>query len=515
MVRRSLLRQIWRLSLPVLLANLLQTSVNIVDTIMIGRLGPESIAAIGMANTIHLLLLITVLAISGGGMSLIAQAKGSRDPRRMSFVTRQALVTSLLLSAVLMIVGVSTAGPLLELMDSSGGTEAIRLGTDYLLIIFLGSPFMVLNVVVNRLMQGAGDTVTPLILTGGISLLNIGFNYLFIFGWGPVPALGIAGAAIGTILARGLAVIVALYIFHSGKNVIRILPGSWRPNWQLVKDILSIGVPSGIQGFLRHVANLLVMGFVTATELGTYGAAVLAIGTQAEIFAIQAVVGMNVAATSLVGQELGKWQPEAAFRKGNIIIYLGILVMTILVVPMIWWAPEIILVFDPSAHPVVMEGGLLLFRTILYALPFTAIAIMATGALRGAGDTKPAMFSTLFGRNLLTIALAWLLAFPLKMGALGIWYGIIAGRIFDGLYMLIVWRAGKWQRVALKKTDLYRVHLRHLPAGEQEKYLREVRTPMMSVAGTMEQVNDYDVVYVHAEGEQRIEFTKGSFRGSH
>lgn len=512
MVEKSLLRQIWRLSFPVLLANLLQTSVNIVDTLMIGRLGPISIAAIGMANTVHLLLLITVLAVSGGAMSLIAQAKGSRDPQRLSFVTRQALVTSLLLSSVLLVAGVALAEPLLRLIDSSGETEAIRQGADYLIVIFLGSPFLVLNVVVNRLMQGAGDTVTPLVLTGGISVLNIFFNYLFIFGWGPFPAMGIAGAAIGTILARALAVGVALHIFYSGTNVIKILPGSWLPDWQLVRDILSIGVPSGMQGFLRHVANLLVMGFITATELGAYGAAVLAIGTQAEIFAIQAVVGMNVAATSLVGQELGKWQPEEAFSKGNLITYLGVIVMIILVVPMVLFAPQIIRLFDPSAHPVVMEGSLTLFRTILLALPFTAVAIMATGTLRGAGDTKPAMMSTLICRNLLTVGLAWLLAFPLKLGAMGIWYGIIIGRLLDGVYMWVVWRARKWQKVALRKTDLYRQHLRHLAEPVREEYLREVRTPLMAIAGTVEQIYEHEVVYIHPNGERRVRFEAGDFR---
>lgn len=512
MVEKSLLRKIWRLSLPVLAANLLQTSVNIADTVMIGRLGPVAIAAIGLANTVHLLLLITVLSVSGGAMSLIAQAKGSRAPRRISFVTRQSLITSLLLSAILMISGVLLAEPLLHLIDSSNESEAIRLGSDYLIAIFLGSPFLVLNVVVNRLMQGAGDTVTPLILTGAISILNIAFNYIFIFGWWFVPPLGIVGAALGTILARALAVVLALVIFYSGKNVIEILPGTWRPNWRLIRDILSIGVPSGMQSFLRNVANLLVMGFVTATQLGAYGAAVLAIGTQAEIFAIQAVVGMNVAATSLVGQELGKWQPEEAFHRGNIIIALGVGVMIILIVPMVIFAPQIIRLFDPSAHPIVLQGALDLFRSTMLALPFTAVAIMATGTLRGAGDTQPAMVSTLLGRNLITIALAWFFAFPLKLDAMGVWYGIIVGRIFDGIFMWIVWRTKRWLRVALKKTEVYRRHLRHLSERKREEYLRDVRTPLMAVAGTVERVCEKSVVYVHPDGEQRVCFEEDDFR---
>ena len=92
-------------------------------------------------------------------------------------------------------------------------------------------------------MQGAGDTLTPLILTGTLNLLNILFNYIFMFGLGPIPAFGLQGAAIGTVIARGLGIVVAFMIIYSGKNVIKLLPGSYKPHWQMFRDIFAIGVP--------------------------------------------------------------------------------------------------------------------------------------------------------------------------------------------------------------------------------------------------------------------------------
>lgn len=462
---------------------------------MVGRLGPLAIAAVGMGNTLRLMLLIAVLSVSGGAMSLIAQAKGARDETRMSLVTRQGIVSGLLLSIFLAILGFAVAPWLLTAMENGGQEGVIELSYQYLTIIFIGTPFLTLNIIMDRLMQGAGDTFTPLLLTIGTVILNVLFNYCFIFGWWIIPAYGLVGAAIGTVVARVIVVIIGFTIFYSGRNVIKILKGSWWPDWTLIKDILAIGVPSGIQGWLRHAGGLVAIGIVTATELGTYGAAVLTIGWQVESLAAQPVVGLNVAGTSLVGQALGRWQTEEAYDQGNIMIVLGILVMGILVTPMIIFAEEIILLFDPSAHPKVLRGGLSYFQVNTIFLPVTAVAILITGTLRGAGDTRPAMISTLIGRNLLTIISAWILAIPVGLGAIGVWYGMAFGRVVDGIYMWWVWRARKWIDVALEKTVVYRTHLKALPKAEMQRYLKEVRSVYMAQPNTMEVVSDQKVEY--------------------
>ncbi|NRB53432.1 MAG: MATE family efflux transporter [Saprospiraceae bacterium] len=511
MPKPELLKYIWRLSIPVLLTNLLQTSVTVIDTYMVGRLGPLAIAAVGMGNTLRLMLLIAVLSVSGGAMSLIAQAKGARDETRMSLVTRQGIVSGLLLSIFLAGLGFAVAPWLLSAMENGGQEGVIELSYQYLTIIFIGTPFLTLNIIMDRLMQGAGDTFTPLLLTIGTVILNVVFNYCFIFGWWIIPAYGLVGAAIGTVLARVIVVIIGFTIFYSGRNVIKILSGTWWPDWPLIKDILAIGVPSGIQGWLRHAGGLVAIGIVTATELGTYGAAVLTIGWQVESLAAQPVVGLNVAGTSLVGQALGRWQTQQAYYQGNIMIVLGIVVMGILVTPMILFAEEIILLFDPTAHPKVLEGGLSYFRVNTIFLPITAIAILITGTLRGAGDTRPAMISTLIGRNLLTIISAWILAIPMGYGAIGVWYGMAFGRVVDGIYMWWVWRARKWVQVALEKTAVFRTHLQRLPPEEVQRYLKEVRAVYMAVPNTLELVSDQRVEYRSPGQTVRVHFKDQKF----
>ena len=445
-------------------------------------------------------------------MSLIAQAKGARDPQRMSLVTRQAISSGVLISLVLTVLGLFLARPLLSLANSGGDPEAVDLGTIYLRILFLGTPFLILNIVCNRLMQGAGDTVTPLLLTGTLNLLNIGLNALFMFGYGPVPGYGVAGAAMGTVIARGIGVVVILLVFYSGRNAVKILPGTYRPDWRMFNDILSIGVPSGIQGVFRNGSRLLVISIVTSTEIGTYGAAALAIALQVESLAFMPVLGINVAATSLVGQALGAWQVERARHSGNSALRFGIGAMIVLITPIVLFAPRIISLFDPSANPILMAAGTSYMRINTVMLPFAAVAMVANGALRGAGDSMPGMYSTILTRGLAALVLAWLFAFPLGMGSTGVWIALAIGVVLDGLVMGLRWRGGVWLSVALQRTSLYRRHLRHLSDRQQQQYLADVRTPLMACAGVQERVEDEQVVYTVPDRPVRVRFVGDGYR---
>lgn len=511
MIDPTTIKKVARLAWPVVLTNLLQSSVSVIDTFMVGRLGPIPIAAVGMGNTLRLLVFVLLLSVSAGGMALIAQAKGARDPQRMSVVVRQSITSGVMLSVMLTVAGYTLARPILQAVNSGGDPVAVDLATSYLQILFLGTPIIVLNIIFDRLMQGAGDTLTPLILNGSLNVLNVLFNYLLMFGVGPFPELGLDGVAVGTLTARGIGLMAGFIIFYSGRNVVKILPGTYRPDWVLIRDVLTIGVPSGIQGVFRNGSRLLVIGIITSTEVGTYGAAALGIGLQVESLAFMPVLGINVAATSMVGNALGKWQPDEARRQGNTAVLLGILLMTILAAPMVIFAPAIIRLFDPSAHPVLAEAGTAYLRINTVVLPLGAIAMVTNGAMRGAGDSTPGMISTILFRALLAIGLAYLFAFPLGFGAVGVWYALAISIVLNGLYMLWRWRSDAWQTVALHKTAVYRTHLHRLPEAVQARYLETVRTPMMAVADTVELVDERGVVYKRPFQQVSFQFENGGF----
>lgn len=506
-----LLKQVWRLAMPVMLANILQTLVEVIDVFMVGRISPMAIAAVGMSNTIRMLVMVMILSVAAGSMSLIAQAKGGRDSQRMSYVTRQAISSGIMMSIAIGAIGFLLAQSLLSLTNSGGDPQAVILGTPYLRLIFLGTPFLALNVILNRMMQGAGDTLTPLYLTGSLNLMNIVFNYLLIFGIGPFPELGLTGAAIGTVTARGIGVLIAIAIMYSGKNVIHILPGSYRPDWQMFRDIFSIGVPSGIQGVFRNGSRLLVISIVTSTEVATFGAAAIAIGYQVQALAIFPVLGINIAGTNLVGEALGRWQTDEARQRGNMTLMLGVVIMFMLALPMVIFAPAIVSAFDPSSHPVVAEAGVSFLRITSLVLPLSALAMVANGNLRGAGDTIPGMISTFITRATMTIGISYTLALVLDIGSVGVWIGIAAGMGLDALYMGWRWRSNIWMRVALQKSEVYRQHLRNLPPIVRERYLEEVRAHYMFLDGTQEQVEQNAVRYTGPKCNIQVTFADDGY----
>ena len=505
-------KDVWHLALPVILTNLLTTLVNIVDVFMVGRIGSVEIAAVGMANSVRLVVLVVILSVTAGSMALAAQAKGARDPVRLSFVTRQTLSLTVLIAAVLSLVGWFISEPVLTFLNSGGDPRAVELGASYLKLLFLGTIFLTLNFAMRSLMQGAGDTVTPLYLSGSVNVLNIFFNYLFIFGPGPLPELGVTGAALGTLLARFIGMIAGFVIFYSGKNVIKLLPGSYLPNWQMFRDILAIGVPSGLQGLVRTTGQLLVIRIVTATSAGTFGAAALAIGLQVESLAFMPGLAINVAATSLVGQSLGRWQPEEARSRGNAAIGLGVLVMCVIGVPLVIFAPQLVTLFDPSAQPTVVSAGTSYIRIQSVGLATLAVAMVTNGALRGAGDTRPGLIGNLLGRWFTVVPLAYLLAIVLDFGVEGVWIALVTGTAISGLYVFIRWRGSRWLDVALRGSEVYREHLKHLPEEAQATFLSDLRTPLMTLTDATEQVTSEGVRYESLDGEAVINFSGSNYQ---
>lgn len=491
---RVLFVDMWRLALPVMLANLMQSFVNVVDVFMAGRLGPIAIAAVGMSTTIRMLVLIMFLSVAAGAMALAAQARGAGDHAQLSFVTRQTLSLSVLMSLLLTVFGYFAANPILRWLNGDGDPLAVTLGTDYLQILFLGTVFLITNIVIGRIMQGAGDTMTPLYLVGSVNILNIIFNYLFMFGPGPLPALGVSGAALGTVVARFLGCVLGILIIYSGKNVIRLLPGTYRPDWRMFWDILSIGVPSGLQGVVRNSAQLLVIGIVTSTAAGTYGAAALAIGFQVESLAFMPGLGVSVAATSLVGQSLGAWRVKRAWENGDVAVALGVVIMSLIALPIIIFAPQIIRVFDPSAHPTVIAAGTSYLRINTFAQPLLAVAIVTNGAMRGAGDTRPGLVGTSIGRLAVVVPLAYFLALRWGMGVEGVWLALAIGTTVQAIYIQIQWRSGRWLEVALRKSPLYRQHLKPLPESVRKRFVDTIRTPVMAL-GAREQLDAAGVTY--------------------
>lgn len=485
---------VWKLSLPVILANSLQSLTNITNVFFAGQLGPVEIAAIGMSNSVNMLILVAFMSITAASMALAAQAKGARNVEELSQVAHQSISLGVIMWVVLGGLGVLFAEPILSFLNSGGDPRAVEQGTVYLQIMFAGIIFMVLNLTISSLMQGAGDTVTPLWIAIAMNVINVFLNWALMFGLGPVPALGVPGAALGTVLSRAIAAAVGIIIMYSGRNIVRLGLGTYRPSLRAFREILNIGIPSGLQGIVRNTSQLLVIRIVTATAAGTLGASALSVGLQIESLAFMPGLAISVAATSVVGQALGAWQPAEARHRGNASIILGMLVMSVIAVPLVIFAPQVMRLFDPSANEVLLSAGTSYIRINGIVLPFLAYAMIANGALRGAGDTTPGMWGAILSRWIIVVPLAWLLALRLDMGITGVWWALAIGTIFQALFVYWNWQSTRWLRINLEKSRIFRLHLNRLSTDRLHHFLDNVKTPLMAI-GASERVNDRQVTY--------------------
>ncbi len=500
------IRPVWKLALPVILTNSLQALVNVAAVFMAGRLGPLEIAAVGMANSVNMLLLMAFFAITAGSMSLAAQARGARNDRELSSVARQSVSLGVTMWLVLGTVGFIFAGPLLTLLNGGGDPLAVELGTTYLQIMFAGLIFMVLNLTVNSLMQGAGDTVTPLYISIGMNIANVALNWILMFGLGPVPAMGVPGAALGTVLSRALAAAAGLWIMASGRNVVKLGRGSYLPDLTVFREILVVGIPSGLQGIVRNTSQLFVIRIITATSAGTLGVSALSIGLQIESLAFMPGLAISVAATSLVGQSMGAWHTREARDRGNTAVALGVVLMSLIAIPLIVFARPLMLLFDPSANEIVTGAGTSYIIINGIALPLLAFAMIGNGALRGAGDTTPGLWGAVLSRWVIVVPVAWYLALQRDMGIDGVWWALAAGTAFQAAFVLFNWLSPRWLRVSLRQSRLYRYHLHRLPAERQTAFLEGVKAPLLRLDGVSESVERGHVSYLNTDGEVRIEF---------
>ena len=309
-IRRATIRAVITLGTPIVLSNLLTWAVGFTDIYMVSRLGETELAGLGMATQIFFLVVVLILAVTTGTMALVARFSGAGDAAMTSHVIRQSLLLSVAQAAVIGVAGLLVAPTLFRLLGAT--PEVAAVGVVYLRILFIGIAAPVLDFNFASIFRGAGDSLTPLRITFWVVVLNIIGNYLLIFGPGPLPALGIAGAATATVLARGIGAAWGWHKLKSATSGIHWVPGSWAPDRTMMRRILRIGVPTAFEGFLRAGSGVAFLGIVARTGAGATAVAAHTVGLQLESFARMPAFAISVGATALVGQRLGAEDPDGA-----------------------------------------------------------------------------------------------------------------------------------------------------------------------------------------------------------
>ncbi|MBO8126806.1 MAG: MATE family efflux transporter [Firmicutes bacterium] len=444
-VRRSVLLLAW----PAVVEMVLQMSVGIADMVMVGRLGAAALASVEITNRLITMFVAVFSAISTGATALVARHIGAEEPLEANKVARQSLVIAFMIALLISAVGLIWAEDLTRFMLIFGeevDQEVVLLGSKYLAIVSASLPLAMVMLVVNAILRGAGDTKTPMWITFFINILNIIGNYVFIFGKLGFPALGVAGAALSSALSRSLGGLIVLLIIFRGNYVINLsLSGDYRPDWQVIKRVLNIGIPAALEQFVMRGGQMLY-GMIVA-GMGTTVIAAHAIALTAESLSFMPGFGFALASMTLAGQSLGANDPERAEMSVNEAAKIAMTSMSIMGLIFFLWAEPVISLFTSDSE--VLPLASVALRIVAVSQPALAWVMVLSGGLRGAGDTRYVLYIMAAGVWGFRIPLAQVLGVWLGLGLVGAWLAMIIDLFVRMALFVHRFRGGKWKMLSI------------------------------------------------------------------
>ena len=436
MTQREKLNLIVQLSIPSILAQLSATVMFFIDASMVGHLGAKASASIGIVESTGWLMGGLASAVNMGFSVQVAHFIGANDFEGARRVLRQSLICSLVWSILLSITCLAIS-PFLPYW-LGGSAEIASDASLYFAIIGLCGIFFQMEGLAGSMLKCSGNMKVPSMLNIGMCVMDVVFNYLFIY----ILDLGVMGAAMGTGLAELVTAILMLYFLLVKSDMLHLKgrPGSFRPKSDTIGTAFKIGAPMGLQHMLMGGAYV-VSTYIVA-PLGTVAIAAHSLAITVESLCYMPGYGIAEAATTLVGQGIGAGQRTLTRSFAHLSVGLGIIVMTLMGIFMWIFAPQLMTLMSPVQEVITMGTSVL--RIEAWAEPLFAAAIVCNGVFVGAGDTlKPAIMNLLSMWGV-RLTLAWYLA--KDYGLKGVWMAMATELTFRGIIFL--WRlfVGKWNQ---------------------------------------------------------------------
>lgn len=438
LVRESLSVTIRRVALPAVIANLLMTAFHNVDTYWIGRhLGATALAA-ATSSVFWIWLVISIAElVSIGSGAIISRRYGERSPREAARVAGEGIWMALALGVLVAIIVPAILPQIFAVMNVQG--ETARVGEDYLATYMRGMPLIFGFFAVDAAFRASGDTRTPLVILTVSTILALVLDPILILGLFGAPALGVKGAALATLVPRGLAFVFGWIVLRR-----RQLMQMMRPRLNVLANIARIGGPTAATGIAFSAIYVLLTR--TTTTFGTPALAALGVGFRIESFVYLFSVGLGAAVAAIVGQSLGAGMVDRARRAGWMGVALATIPGLLMAVVMLVWPVEIVSKFTSDAL-VIAEASKYL-RIAAASQLFLGAEIVLEGALGGAGYTLvPMIVSMSITASRIPFG-AWSAA---HWGTTGLWWTLALTATARGIAMALIWHSCDWHRVKLAR----------------------------------------------------------------
>lgn len=443
----ALRREILHLAWPVVLQNLSRTMMFLVDTFMIGRLGPEAMAAAGIAGPVFHTVTGVLGAVGVAATAVVARAWGEGDRGKQEREAAAALAAAALAGIPLSAAGAWLLPAAAGLFPVPGSPAVGGMAAGFLFWSGLSLFFFALDSAAAGVLRAAGRTRLPMAAALAGNVLNVLLNWIFIYGNLGAPAMGVAGAGLATAASLALQASIETVALALPGSPVRLRPASFRGMTRAaLSRFARVALPAAVEplvlqsGWLVYTRAVTLLG---AIPLAAHRAAVTV-----EALTYMPGYAFAVAGSALVGQALGAGRPDRAEAVIRETSRLATVLMSAIGVVFLVFPAPLVRLFVPEAEEVVGLAALCLAISA-FEQPFMATAMALGGGLRGAGDTRSPVAATVVGVWLVRVPLSWALAFPAGLGLTGIWITMIADWAVRTLYFKVLCRRGAWKRLAL------------------------------------------------------------------
>ncbi len=435
----SLSWNLFRLAAPITTGSLVQALYGLVDAFWLGKWSNVALAAPGVSMPFVFVVITLAWGFSTAGTALVAQYVGSGQHRMADRAAAQMLVLLCAIATFSCTVVIILAPLLLRITRVP--TEAIPAASIYLRIAVSALPFTIFTMGYGSILRALGDTITVVIITVCASLLNMVLDPILIFGWWGVPALGTGGAALASLISLVMGALACYVCLRRGRAGLHITLADLKPDWPLLRRNVAIGLPLALGNSSGSIGFTCFQTMINS--LGTTVISAYTIGFRVIRFFNVPPMAMAMAATPVVGQALGAGKAGLARRAVRVSVGVVALVMFLPVALLIWRGHLVAAAFIHD-DAVIAETSRF-FMVVPASSYFFGVLMVLMAAFHGSGHTRPAMVLSVVRMWLFRLPAAYVLAFALGWGSIGVYVGMVIGNVLGALIALWLFTAGHWE----------------------------------------------------------------------
>lgn len=433
-----------KIAWPSALESFLVGAIGSVDTIMVGKLGKGAITAVGITNQPKLILLAMIFSLNVGVTAITARRKGQQDRKGANRTLRAGIVICAVLSIMMSIAGFVFAKPILLLAgaEDSYMQDAIT----YFRIIMFSIPFQALNLTINAGHRGCGKTMISMTTNITSNLINITFDYLLINGITFFPRLEVAGAAIATDMGALAAFLISLStLFRKNGYLTFFNKTGWSLKYDVLKPILNVGSSAFVEQVFLRIGFLAYAAIVARLGETIYATHIICMNILTLSFCFGD--GLSVAASSLVGQNLGAKRPDLSIIYGKTGQRIAFMISTVIFFVFIFGRSLLVSLFTDNAEIIILGSNIMILAAM--GTHMQTSQVVSSGCLRGAGDTAYVAIVSLISVAIVRPLITWLLCYPLGLGLYGAWISLLIDQCFRLVANYTRFSSGKWSSIVL------------------------------------------------------------------